>query len=121
MTRKERRRLLGLVATVVLMLPLSPIEAAGGWYLLAPPLEEMPYVPSHPNNRINLGTPLSRWQHVRAFDSAAACEQMLEESVRVARQDFDKEFLKDPRKYQATKSWSDLHARCVASNDPRLE
>jgi hypothetical protein len=65
-----------------------------GWYLLVPPSQDT-----------NL--PISQWNHIGSFDTAAECEKN--------RVDLHRQNLNDPAKDQLI-----LLSECIASDDPRL-
>jgi hypothetical protein len=116
------------VAFVVVWSAVGSAEA--GWYRLLPPTyraegeKDDAYLTTIP--KIDSTVPLSEWEHVQSFDTAAECEavnrRFLEDSQRI---------LKDA----ATTDWNTLSiqdrvkrmlaiqnygARCIATDDPRL-
>ncbi|GEM_PF-5210640 len=91
--------------------------AAGGWYLLVPPVGI--------HGRVLDGKPLSAWRQVFAFDSALSCENAMTSLIEV-----DGEVLtqteKDPRsqidlvKSRRARYEAAQEGRCISADDPRL-
>jgi hypothetical protein len=80
-----------------------------GWYLMLPPFDDDPDIPTKP---------LSVWHSSGAYDSAAACETAKEDIERKTA-NFS---LSHPNSKSADRDasrWS--NAQCIASDDPRLK
>lgn len=76
-----------------------------GWYALIPPLAD---------GQVDQLAPMYRWEQVRAFDTAEACEQMaMGYAKRLAGQLDDEGSRALYRQVQ--------YVRCVHVSDPRLE
>jgi len=79
---------------------MKPCYAAAlalvGWYLMGPPLT------SPDSDKYETQAPLSRWETIASFDTAAQCTARLKEIIRSA----------------VTGS---LFLRCIATDDPRLK
>jgi len=108
--------------------------ALTGWYLVVPQ-------PDSPVKRPNFKAPLSQWNQMGAFDSAAACDKERESRRQLALEALDQvkreiEALPDtgnrplrevaPKVYQDDVTVSDFAlgitaSRCIASDDPRLK
>ena len=91
------------VFLITLLLAVSPAWA-GGWYLMLPPIVQddrgQPYYDDE--------APLSEWQHMGAYDSAAQCEEIKLSQRTGVKGKMVK--MPDARGYK----------RCIASDDPRL-
>src|SRR5689334_3502296 len=83
-----------------------------GWYLIAPPYHRV---------EMSVRAPLSQWQIIAAFDTAADCESargsLIESNADDARQG---RFYFDPESKQPITTFSELF-RCIATDDPRLK
>lgn len=88
----------------------AAVLLAAGWYLLAPPSRDA-----------GLSTPLGQWTHLGATDTATACEERQEASLRrlkearrqpgVSREDLN---------LNTAMTWNYAQSRCIATDDPRL-
>jgi hypothetical protein len=77
-----------------------------GWYLMVPPTEDA--------NRIDPSVPLPKWVVLRAFDTAAACNDAQDQlRYRVSRLN-----LQIPDASAASEAAE--FSQCIASNDQRL-
>jgi len=96
-------------------------DAALGWYLMAPQLNE---------KGVNSNAPMSDWDRVESFETARACEQTVRLTQNaisaMSDQEFAERFLGRPAvgkksvsKADALQRWND--GKCVASDDPRLK
>jgi hypothetical protein len=101
----------------------SSIDAAGGWYLLSPPV-----VPDSRSMRLKVlwDAPLGAWEQQEAYDSAAACEAALL-ALQVQRWRKLQTIMDEMKKRHENILDLDLAPydammalRCVASDDPRL-
>jgi hypothetical protein len=78
-----------------------------GWYLMVPPSEDA--------NHIDPSVPLPKWVVLRAFDTAAACDEAQDQlRYRVSRLN-----LQIPVALAASEAAE--FSQCVASDDPRLK
>lgn len=77
---------------------------ASGWYALIPPLM--------PDGRVDLAAPLARWEQLRAFDTADACEKV---AITYAQQLADQTDAIARARYRQVQ-----YVRCVSAADPRL-
>ena len=73
-----------------------------GWYLMAPPINE--------RIGLDLGAPLSQWQALASFDTAAECKASLKAKNRLAL------VLGNSRVTETM-----ANSVCIASDDPRLK
>src|ERR1700731_3924690 len=65
------RRMTVFVVLGLLALTASPAISADGWYLMAPPW----HTATKPGeDELDTTAPLVKWQQIRAFDTARACE-----------------------------------------------
>lgn len=89
-----------------------------GWYLLSPPL-------TYEANIVNVKAPLTEWDQIAAFDSAAKCQAALFYRIDAALNRTDDLKAKDRRRGMVWDS-SEGRAltqgsRCVSTDDPRLK
>jgi hypothetical protein len=105
-----------------------------GWYLMVPQ-------PDAPGKAPNFKAPLSRWNQMGAFDTAAACDKERESRCQAAAKALDEvereiaalpDTGKRPLSEAAPKVYDDdvtvstfalgiQASRCIASDDPRLK
>lgn len=119
---------LAAIVALSLLLGDSGTAAGLGWYLMAPPPgsaadgADIPFLTER--------VPLRRWQNLRAFDSAAACETYRSEEIDQATRDAKQvtqqsgdasdpmaKLLADLSKFRF---WQSTFSRCIAADDPRL-
>ncbi len=82
-----------------------------GWYLMVPPS-----IHKGSESTTTL-EPLSQWENLHSFDTAAACEAGLDEVTKGVREDAAKN--PNPKTLMKLNWISD--AVCIASDDPRLK
>ncbi len=92
-----------------------------GWYLMVPPDGPTPSSPLYWHSY----SPLSRWQIVEPFDTAAACKdaanKLTEDAVHIWNSSLGKKLDKDSEKDLIFKWGRELSASCFATDDPRLK
>jgi hypothetical protein len=90
---------------------VKPVHAAAlalvGWYLMVPPTEDA--------NHVDPSVPLPKWVVLRAFDTAAACDEAQDRlRYRVSRLN-----LQIPVASAASEAAE--FSQCIASDEPRLK
>jgi hypothetical protein len=112
------------LAGLVLLLMAQSIDAAGGWYLLQPPLtyksgaaEDDPEAFANSKD-----APMRRWYRKGAFDSAKECMGAREKLIREVEESFDRGRVLSARSksFDRAALQSSNAAECVASDDRRL-
>ena len=111
----------GVLSFVVAIGITVPAHAGIGWYLLTPPFEN-----DGPRAfQLQSESPLGRWDHVRAFDSAAVCETERANESAIAVETLRKVMKEANTNEKATRVVilmlnAKMSAKCIASDDPRL-
>ena len=127
------------LVSIILLIMVTSLWAAEGWYLLVPPRSEYNENTSYLSGyKILDKKPLSQWGHQSAYDSASECEAvrnsllMVEQNVysksseayqKAIGEGADQAALKTQR-YITEKNnanvWALMASRCIRSDDPRL-
>ena len=112
-----------LVATGLLGVSFAPAvgDAAQGWYLLEPPVDE-----TVEQGRVLDDAPLSRWTRTGTFATEAACEAKRREALEATRAEMVR--LSSTSPLPSVDTWRNAdHDRrlaqtsdCVSANDARL-
>jgi hypothetical protein len=135
MVRRRCRRTV-LVVLGLLALTSSPAISADGWYLMAPPWRT---AVKPGEDELDLTAPLVKWQQIRAFDTARACEdarlaivQHLEKGSKERLDQAAQSYLRHPGSDPLQTKEGDEYARrsfaasrvrasrCVSTSDPGL-
>lgn len=77
-----------------------------GWYLMVPPLIANPNPTT--GGQLEVSAPLSKWEIVRSFDTAAECNEARQRTA-----------ASGVGNAEAQRLWQ-KYATCIASDDPRL-
>jgi len=97
----------------------SPAQAADTWYLLAPPFNSFEDTPKTDGLRVLTDAPLTKWSRIGSFDSAQACEQSRQDTIRfLTREDQNPTFNREGAMLNRDRS---LLSKCVPNDDPRLK
>jgi hypothetical protein len=81
-----------------------------GWYLMAPPIE---------NLSANLSAPISRWDTITSYDSAYACETQRRADVDRMQKVIEGEITQGKPVAEGAREFAG--EQCVATDDPRLK
>ena len=97
----------------------SQIQAVDTWYLMAPPFSSFEDSPKTDGLRVLTDAPLAKWSRIGSFDSAQACEQSRQDTIRfLTREDPNPTFSREGAMLNRDRS---VLSKCVPSNDPRLK
>jgi len=143
--RERIRSMVRLLTIILLFSALLPSTSwAGGWYLMVAPPKD-----SKTEHKPDLSWPLKRWEQLKSFDSANACEarRMRELSSHAAlvaaasvvpNEPFDDALIDATEQFLLNGDSSKIHPRligpvaralldfkpgylCIATDDPRLK
>ena len=104
---------------IALLCCASQTQAANIWYLLAPPFSSFEDTPKTDGLRVLTDAPLAKWSRIGTFDSAQACEQSRQDTIRfLTREDQNPTFNREGAMLNRDRS---VLSKCVPSNDPRLK
>lgn len=107
--------LVGL-APVLSVLLVPTTAAAGGWYLVTPPIHG-----DGDTVDVRVLGPLRDWTQRRAFDAAQECERARDQLMRAAEQSLGSSAHRRPFSPLVAKGIAESSSLCVASDDPRLK
>ena len=95
-----------------------PVQAADTWYFIAPPFSSFADPSGMGDIRVLYDAPLAKWTRVGTFDSALACEQSRQETIRfLTREDQNPTFSRAGAMLNQDRA---MLTRCIRSNDPSL-
>jgi hypothetical protein len=128
-----------LIAAGLLLMAFGSVKAAGGWYLLTPPVTEYNEKAGYLERiRVLTDVPLSKWNHGDSFDTAADCEAVryartqletrfratavdeYQKSLSVDRSPADRESARRTLESAHSREQVLALSRCIASDDSRL-
>jgi len=104
---------------VALLCCASQTRAADIWYLLAPPFSSFEDTPKTDRLRVPSDAPLAKWSRIGSFESAQACEQSRQDTIRfLTREDQNPTFSREGAMLNRDRA---VLSKCVPSDDPRLK
>jgi len=126
----KAKLIIRLVVAEAMVLCAAYANAAGGWYLMEPPID-------HDHGKALYEAPIAYWTQEGSFDSATQCEKGLSENFQWfarAKPLSEKQQERSEADFDAMMKWAPgtmrksrgmgqaaaLAARCIASDDPRL-
>ena len=130
--RLRRSFKIAIFAAAALSFQLGSATAGQGWYLMAPPADYsqpwtiscIPDQTAHPAmcaaGVVNSFAPMSKWEQVRALDSANECEETRERLLTLAHARAAKAKKRNEEIGARVTELRMDNARCIASDDPRL-
>jgi hypothetical protein len=104
---------------IALLCCASQTRAADTWYLLASPFSSFEDTPKTDGLRVLTDASLAKWSRIGSFDSAQACEQSRQDTIRfLTREDQNPTFNREGAMLNRDRA---VLSKCVHSDDPRLK